>query len=194
MNGSASMGHDLPASIGAYYGALALKGNAQRIICLAGDGSIMMNIQELQTIASLSIPVKVFVLDNGGYLSIRSSQTNFFKRCAGESAKNGVNLPDFTQLAAGFGLKAIQIASHTCAQTIADFIAAPGPGLAHVILDSTQGFEPRMSSKQQADGSIVSPSLEDMYPFLSQQEMEQNIYYANNQEDKIKYHQQEVMV
>ena len=179
-SGSASMGHDLPAAIGAYYGALALKGKAQRIICLAGDGSVMMNIQELQTIVSQQIPIKIFVLDNGGYLSIRSSQNNFFGRLTGESEASGVVLPNFTNIAEAFGLKTVRIETASCENEIAAFIAESGPGLAHVILDPTQGFEPRMSSRQLPDGSIVSPSLEDMFPFLSKEEMESNRYIPPN--------------
>ena len=193
-SGSASMGHDLPAALGAYYGALALKGHAQRVICIAGDGSIMMNIQELQTIASHKIPIKIFVLDNGGYLSIRSSQNNFFNRLTGESAASGVSFPDFTKIAEGFGLKTVKIQSLSCQKEIAAFINDSGPGLAHVVLDSTQGFEPRMSSKQQADGTIVSPSLEDMHPFLSSEEMEDNIYRPALQERLPNSAEQEVVV
>jgi acetolactate synthase-1/2/3 large subunit len=101
-SGSASMGYDLPAAIGAWFGALAARGSQRRIICLAGDGSIMMNLQELQTIAQHRLPIKIFVLDNRGYLSIRTSQANFFGRLAGADPDSGVTLPDFVAVATAF--------------------------------------------------------------------------------------------
>ncbi len=175
-SGSASMGYDLPAAIGAWFGALASRGKQKRIVCLAGDGSIMMNLQELQTIAHHRLPIKIFVLDNNGYLSIRTSQTNFFKRVAGESPESGVSFPDFVAVAMAFGIPASRIEGQpeleTAIQTILD---ADGPYLAQVILDPNQQFEPRMSSRQLEDGQIVSASLEDMYPFLSREELASNM-------------------
>ena len=173
-SGSASMGYDLPAAIGAYFGALAERGKQQRIICLAGDGSIMMNLQELQTIAHHRIPVKIFVLNNRGYLSMRTSQTNFFGRLAGEGPDSGVSFPDFVAVATAFGIPARRIASADFSQHIEEVLAAPGPCLCDVILDESQGFEPRMSSRRLDDGSIVTPPLEDMFPFLDRDELAEN--------------------
>jgi thiamine pyrophosphate-dependent acetolactate synthase large subunit-like protein len=110
-SGSASMGYDLPAAIGAYFGAVATRGTQRRVICLAGDGSIMMNLQELQTIAQHGLPIKIFVLDNRGYLSIRTSQTNFFGRLAGADPDSGVSLPDFVAVATAFGIPARRLDS-----------------------------------------------------------------------------------
>jgi acetolactate synthase-1/2/3 large subunit len=173
-SGSASMGYDLPAAIGSYYGAVAERGEQQRVICLAGDGSIMLNSQELQTLASFNIPVKVIVLNNDGYLSIRGSQTNFFKRKTGESQHSGIGFPNFVKLAEAYGLSAKQLSKHEFVDELAEFLDSPGPGLLEVILDPEQGFEPRISSRQLADGSIVSPALEDMFPFLDEAEMQAN--------------------
>ncbi|MBF0134904.1 MAG: thiamine pyrophosphate-binding protein [Magnetococcales bacterium] len=177
-SGSASMGHDLPCAIGSYYGAIRQRGQQRRIICLAGDGSLMLNVQELQTVVSFNIPIKIVVLDNGGYLSIRSTQQNFFGRLAGESPHTGVKFPDFVKLAFAFGLPATRLEGLLSERGLSDFLAAPGPGLLHVVLDPSQGFEPRMSSRQLPDGTIVSPRLEDMYPFLDPDELASNLFAA----------------
>jgi acetolactate synthase-1/2/3 large subunit len=179
-SGSASMGYDVPAAIGASFGALAARGKPQRIICLAGDGSIMMNLQELQTIAWHRLPVKIFVLNNRGYLSIRSSQANFFSRLVGESPDNGVGFPDFVAVATAFGIPARRVAGADFAASIDEVLTAEGPQLCDVILDPSQGFEPRMSSRKLPDGSIVTPPLEDMFPFLDRAELARNCWPADD--------------
>jgi acetolactate synthase-1/2/3 large subunit len=179
-SGSASMGYDLPAAIGAYLGALHARGAQRRVICLAGDGSLQMNIQELQTVAYYKLPVKIFVLDNQGYLSIRSSQRNFFNRCVGEGPEDGVGLPDYAKVALAYGIPGITLDAANAATSLDEILASSGPCLCHVHLDGEQGFEPRMSSRQLPDGTIVSPALEDMYPFLSRDELAQNMLYEND--------------
>ncbi len=170
-SGAASMGHDLPAAIGA---AVAREG--RRVICIAGDGSIQLNIQELQTLVHHQLPVKIFVLENGGYLSIRQTQSNFFGKLVGESPASGTSFPDTARLAAAYGLPAISIGSQRDFVSLAGFLDAPGPGLCQVHLDPTQEFEPRLKSRQLADGTMVSPNLEDMYPFLDPAEVEANLF------------------
>jgi acetolactate synthase I/II/III large subunit len=171
-SGSASMGYDIPAAIGA---AFALRdappAEGGRVWALAGDGSAQMNIQELQTIAHYQLPLKVIVLNNEGYLSIRSSQANFFKRLAGEGPKSGVTFPDFTKIGAAYGLPSVRIEGERFEQALREAIEAPGPGLIEVMLDPEQGFEPRVSSRQLPDGTIQSPQLEDMHPFLPADEL-----------------------
>lgn len=174
-SGCASMGYDLPAAIGAYYGALAARDKQRRVICLAGDGSIMMNLQELQTIAYQGLPIKIFVLDNNGYLSIRTSQSNFFKRCTGESPQTGVGFPDFVALASAFGIPASKLQGEDFELALPHILDKSGPHLCQVVLDEKQQFEPRMSSRQLDDGRIVTPSIEDMYPFLDREELARNM-------------------
>ncbi len=169
-SGSASMGYELPAAIGA---AVAREG--KRVICLAGDGSIQLNIQELQTIVHYQLPVKIFVLDNNGYLSIRQTQSNFFGKLVGESPASGVSFPDMTKVAAAYGLPAMRLESANDFSAIDELLKAPGPALCHVRLDPTQEFEPRLKSRQLPDGKMVSPNLEDMYPFLPPEELEENL-------------------
>lgn len=178
-SGSASMGYDLPAAIGAWFGAIAQRGRQHRIVCLAGDGSIMMNIQELQTIAHHRIPIKIFVLNNRGYLSIQQSQKNFFGRLSGEGPESGVSFPDFVAVATAFGIPAQRLNGADFLEPLRAVLATPGPMLVDVILDETQGFEPRMSSRKLPDGSIVSPPLEDMFPFLDRDELASNMIDQN---------------
>ncbi len=174
-SGSASMGYDLPAAIGAWFGAVAERETQKRIICLAGDGSIMMNLQELQTIAHHRLPIKIFVLNNRGYLSMRTSQKNFFGRLAGEGPDNGVSFPDFVAVAGAFGIPARRLASADFPAGLAEALASDGPYLCDVVLDEAQGFEPRTSSRKLDDGSIVTPPLEDMFPFLDRAELAANM-------------------
>lgn len=173
-SGDASMGYDIPASIGAAFAA-----PGQRIICLAGDGSGMLNIQELQTIAHHQLPIKVFLLNNGGYLSIRMTQGNFFKgNFVGEGPRSGVSFPDFVRVADAFGLKSTRLEGRDFEEGLDAFLASEGPGLCEVMLDPDQQFEPKLSSRQLPDGKIVSASLEDMAPFLDREELESNMLVA----------------
>ena len=160
-SGSASMGYDLPAAIGASFAA-----PDKTIICLAGDGSIQMNIQELATIAYHKLPIKIFVLSNGGYLSIRSTQANFFKRLIGEGPESGVGFPDFERVAEGYGIPAAKLDTSKPKEHMKDLLGKPGPMLVVVELDRNQGFEPKLSSKRLEDGTMVTAPLEDMAPFL----------------------------
>jgi acetolactate synthase-1/2/3 large subunit len=170
-SGDASMGYDIPASIGAAFG-----GHGRRVICLAGDGSGHLNIQELQTIKHHNLPIKIFVLNNGGYLSMRLTQGSFFKgNFIGESARSGISFPDYVKVAVAYGLAAARFESANFGPLLDDFLAAPGPALCEVMLDPAQGFEPRLSSRQLPDGRIVTASFEDMAPFLSREELAQNM-------------------
>jgi acetolactate synthase-1/2/3 large subunit len=169
-SGCASMGYDLPAALGA-----AVAGEGKRVICFAGDGSIQLNIQELQTMVHHRLPVKIFVLNNGGYLSIRSSQQTFFKDFIGEGPLSGVSFPDMVRIANAYGLKAIRIEHKPFVSDIDEALRADGPVLCDVIVDPKQGFEPRMKSSALPDGTIVSPCLEDMFPFLDRAELERNM-------------------
>jgi acetolactate synthase-1/2/3 large subunit len=176
-SGSASMGYDLPAAVGA---AVARDGG--RVICLAGDGSIQFNIQELQTIAHHRLPIKIFVLNNGGYLSIRQTQSNFFGNLMGESAGSGVSFPDIVKVACAYGLHAARIESGADLASIPDILAASGPVLCEVKLDPAQEFEPRLKSRQLPDGRLVSPDLENMYPFLDPEELASNLLNPRTRE------------
>ncbi len=173
--GSASMGYDLPAAVGA-----AFARPDARTICLAGEGSVMLNLQELQTVVHHRLPIKIIVLNNGGYLSIRSTQKNFFNRLVGEGPESGVTFPDFVRVGEAFGLPSIRLENPSFAEALARFLAEPGPGLAEVILDPEQLFEPKLSSRQLADGRMVTANLEDMAPFLDRDELKSNLLYPED--------------
>jgi acetolactate synthase-1/2/3 large subunit len=169
-SGSASMGYDLPAAIG-----VAVARNA-RTICIAGDGSLQMNVQELQTIAGYNLPIKVFVLNNGGYLSIRQTQTGFFEgRRIGESPESGVTFPRMAKIGAAYGIASFTIEKVADLDIVRRELESAGPTLFDVYLDPAQGFEPRLRSRILPDGTILTPNLEDMYPFLSPEELASNM-------------------
>ncbi len=168
--GNASMGYDLPAAIGA-----AIAHHGKRIICIAGDGSIQLNIQELQTVVHNVLPIKIFVLNNGGYLSMRTTQEKFFGRYIGESPQSGVSFPDIVGLAQAYGLQSMRIEGEGFETIMKNALNLSGPVLCEIMLDSLQPFEPKLSSEQLPDGRMVSKPLEDMYPFLSREEFESNM-------------------
>lgn len=171
-SGNASMGYDVPAAIGACI-ALGL----QRVICLAGDGSLMQNIQELAVIAYQNYPIKIFLLNNQGYHSIRQTQQNFFgEPLVGVGEDSGLGFPDFAALARGFGLPYNRVDSHEGLEAaIAEALQAEGPHICEIMLRLDQAFAPKLSSKRLADGRMVTKPLEDMAPFLSAEEMAENM-------------------
>lgn len=177
-SGSASMGHDLPAAIGA---AVAREG--KRVICLAGDGSVQLNIQELQTIVHHRLPITIFVLNNDGYLSIRSTQKNFFGKQMGSGPASGVSFPDMVKIATAYGIESARIEGPNFAGQLESVLSRPGPFLAEVLLDREQTFEPRLSSRQLPDGRIVTAPLEDMFPFLEREELQRNLLIPNMDTD-----------
>jgi acetolactate synthase-1/2/3 large subunit len=169
-SGSASMGYDLPAAIGA-----AVARGGKRVICLAGDGSLQMNIQELQTLRHLGLPVKLFVLNNGGYLSIKQTQNAFFGQAVGSGPESGVSFPDFRAVASAYGLPASRVEEPDFRARIEEVLAATGPFVCEVMIDGKQGFEPKLSSRRLPDGRMISASLEDMAPFLDREELQSNM-------------------
>jgi acetolactate synthase-1/2/3 large subunit len=172
-SGCASMGYDVPAAIGAWHAS----GKTGRIICIAGDGSIMMNIQELQTIIGQRIPVKIFLLNNDGYHSIRQTQQNYFPdNVVGCGPESGVTFPDFQKIGAAFGFETRRSVAHAdLAETIRLTLDGPGAQLCEVILDKAQPFAPKLSSRRLEDGRMVTSALEDLAPFLSREEMADNM-------------------
>ena len=166
-SGSASMGYDIPAALGA-----AIANPKARVICLAGDGSSMMNIQELETISNLNLNVIVFILNNDGYLSIKQTQRNFFKREAGSSSQSGLSFPDFKKLGEVFGFRSIDLKKANWEAELGVFMQEPGPSLCNADLDVHQEFEPRLKSKM-VDGVITTPELDDMYPFMDAEQLAQ---------------------
>tara|TARA_B110001452_G_scaffold266826_1_gene274744 strand:- start:3581 stop:4792 length:1212 start_codon:yes stop_codon:yes gene_type:complete len=161
-SGSASMGFELPASIGA-----AIADRKKKIICLAGDGSIMMNLQELQTIKSLNLNIIIFLINNDGYLSIKQTQKNFFGKEHGSSPKSGLTFPNFLKIAKSFNIQSYDLKHKNWEKQLKKIIALKkGPLFVNINVDTKQEFEPKLKSKT-VNNKIVTPSLENMYPFLS---------------------------
>lgn len=166
-SGCASMGYGLPAALGA---AVALKG--RRVICLEGDGSIMMNIQELPTLKYYSLNIKIFIYNNNGYHSIRQMQkNNFGEPLVGVNRENGVAIPDYKKLAAAFEIPYYQIMNQSNAKkVIRETLETDGVVICEVFVDEEQSFVPKSASKVLPDGRIESPSIDDMAPFLERDE------------------------
>ena len=164
-SGCASMGYDLPAALGA-----AVADPERKVICFAGDGSVMMNIQEFQTLAASGLNVLVVILDNGGYLSIKQTQTNFFGRFHGSNPASGITFPNFARVAESFGLLTKELDPLHWRSELQEVLDAIGPRVIIAKLDQEQEFEPRLKSKM-VDGVIRTPVLEDMYPHLPSEEL-----------------------
>ena len=171
-SGCAAMGYGLPSAIGACFSS-----KKNRVICLEGDGSIQLNIQELQTVVHHQLPLKIFIFNNDGYLSIRTTQNNFFNgHLVGEGPKSGVTLPDMVRIAEAYGIKTCRIsAQDDLAEKIKDVLDSPGPVLCDILIQPDQLFVPRTSSQRLPDGRMVSKPLEDMYPFLDRDEFLSNM-------------------
>jgi len=167
----ATMGYTLPASIGV---ATATKA---RVIGVTGDGSLQFNIQELQTLAHYKLPVKLFVLNNEGYLSIRYTQERFFaKRLIGEGPETGVSCPDVEKIAAAYGIQYFRARKNDeLEKTLNAAIAAEGPVLCEIMTPKDQLIIPTVSSAKRPDGTMVSKPIEDMYPFLDRKEFSENM-------------------
>ena len=171
-SGNASMGFGLPAAIGACYQA-----RGRNVVCIEGDGSIMMNLQELQTIVFNKLPIKLFVINNNGYSSIRQTQRNYFEgRMTGSGVESGVSVPDFVGVGKAFGLKTKRITNpKTMEDEIKEVLNSDGAVLCEVMTEKEYAFLPKLSSGKLPDGTMVSASLEDMFPFLDRKEFEENM-------------------
>ena len=174
----ASMGYDLPAAIGACVAAFEDGKEHEDVILLTGDGSIQMNLQELQTIIHHRMPIKIFLINNGGYRSIRQTQKNFFgEPLVGIGVDSGdLSFPNMGKLSQAYGYPYIS-AHHNSqlAEAIEKTLLVEGPAICEVFVTTDQNFEPKSSAKRMPDGTLTSPPLEDLSPFLPEEEMEANM-------------------
>ena len=174
-NAVASMGYGLPAAIG-----LCIAAGRKETICLEGDGSIMMNLQELQTVITNKLPIKVFLVNNEGYHSIRLTQNNLFK----EYSKVGIGpesgdlaFPSFEKIADAFGYPYSRvITGNELEDAMKKAVDADSPAFVEVYTDTEQVWAPKSSARREPDGSLSSPPLEDLAPFLSREELAENMY------------------
>jgi acetolactate synthase I/II/III large subunit len=170
--GLGAMGYGIPSAI-----AACLANGRRRTVCVDGDGGFQFNIQDLETVARLQLPIKFFVLNNDGYASIRASQKNYFGQASiGCDARTGLTVPDIAKVAASYGLGHAVIENQAHLRTdVRRVLATPGPVVCDVRVIPDESREPRLSSVQRADGSFVSKPLEDLYPFLDREEFLANM-------------------
>jgi acetolactate synthase-1/2/3 large subunit len=161
--GLGEMGYGLPAAIGASFAR-----NRGEVMCLNCDGGMMLNLQELQTIAHHKLPIKLFIFNNDGYLMIKHTQNSLFKTgYVGTDKSSGVSCPDFSKIAAAFDMPAYQIRNWgECDETLAKIQAATGPVICEVFMHPEQLFTPKLSLVAKEDGTLVSPPLEDLSPLV----------------------------
>lgn len=166
-----SMGYGLPAAIGACIGA-----GLRETVCVDGDGGIQMNIQELATVEHLGLPIKLFILSNEGYSSIRTSQKRWFGRVTAADASTGMKLPDITKVAAAYGLPTHRITDQAnLRDEVRKVLDTPGPIVCEVCCQPEEPRVPSTASGQRKDGSLYSKPLEDLWPFLDREEFLANM-------------------
>lgn len=170
-SGCAAMGYGFPAAIGA-----CVARGGERVICLDGDGSFQMNLQELQTVVYNKLNLKILYLNNNGYHSIRQTQTNLFKGqpLVGVCDGTGLSFPEAERLAYAYQIPFIKVTREEDIPALIEAMEADGPLFAEIVVDETQNFAPKLSSKVLPDGKIVSPEIDDMFPFLERDEYESN--------------------
>jgi acetolactate synthase-1/2/3 large subunit len=173
------MGFGLPAAIG-----VCLAKGRRRTVCVDGDGGFQFNIQELETVRRLQLPIKFFVLNNDGYASIRASQTNFFGEARlGCDAKSGLTLPELSRVAGAYGISSVVMEDQSELRAqVAHVLAMPGPVVCDVRVIPDEVRAPRLSSYQKPDGTMVSRPLEDLWPFLPRAEFLANMMVAPREE------------
>ncbi len=169
--GTGSMGLALPQGIGACFA----NGRAPTVV-VEGDGSFQLNVQELQTIVTHDLPLKIFVLNNGGFASIRLSQNRHFGGLIAADASSGMALPDVRRVADAYGIPTRIIEGHANMESrIAEVLAMPGPVICEVVIAPNETRAPAIASRQREDGTMASTALEDLWPFLSREELRENM-------------------
>jgi acetolactate synthase-1/2/3 large subunit len=169
--GFASMGFGIPASIG-----VCVARGKRRVMCITGDGSFQQNIQELQSVVHHKLPIKIFVINNNGYLSIRYTQSRYFKRFIGEGPTSGVTFPETGKIAKAYGIKFFKADNNAGLDHILDAtISYKGPVICEIVTPPRQLIIPTVASSRKEDGTMVSRPLEDMFPFLNRKEFKKNM-------------------
>ena len=167
----ADMGFTIPASIGA-----AISSDSQNVIGITGDGSFQMNIQELQTIVNYNLPIKIFVLNNGGYLSIRNTMDKFFEsRYYGTDSGSGLTFPELEKIAYAYGLPFHKLKDSKDLESLNEILETKGPALIEVVCPFKQDIVPSLASRKNEEGKLTSQPLENMFPFLDDEEFKKEM-------------------
>jgi len=180
--GLGEMGYGLPAAIGASFA-----GKKSPVLCLNCDGGMMMNLQELQTIAHHKLPIKILIFNNDGYLMIKNTQKGLFKgRFAGTNKDSGVTCPDFAKLADAFGFPKYQIKTwDDVSSELPKFLnEVDGPSICEVFMHPEQPCVPKLGIALTPEGKIVSPPLEDLSPLLDRETMKENMIIGLHEKSK----------
>lgn len=174
-----SMGYGLPAAIGA-----CVANSRRRTILVDGDGSLQPQLQELETIKRENLPIKIIVVNNGGYSSIRVSQSRYFDRLVGADETSGLSLPSFLKLAEAYGIPYCQFNDYaSLGSGLSLALASDGPTICEIFVPEEEDRVPRLANLQREDGSMVSKPLEDMFPFLPREEFLENMIISPIPED-----------
>lgn len=166
-SGLSSMGFGLPGSIGASFA-----NPKKTIICIAGDGGFMFNLQELQTIKHYKLPIKIFVLENKGYLTMQLMQKNHFKKLTGSDPNSGISIPDLRKIAKGFDLDYFKLNTKNIDNQIEKVLSNKKPMLIEVNMPKFQPLIPRMQTQLRKDGSFIDPDFDNLFPYLPVDELE----------------------
>ena len=171
-SGHAPMGWGLPAAVGACYAS-----KNQRIICLAGEGGFQMNIQELATVMHNKLPIKIFILNNGGYLTIKQTQQHGFNsRIMGANSQSGLSFPDYKKIAQSHKMEYIKIKNNKNLKSkIKKTLSGNKPIICELMIDPDQEQMPKAINKRITSTKIVATKYEDQYPFLSSKEIQKNM-------------------
>ena len=171
-SGHAPMGWGLPAAVGACYAS-----KKRRIICLVGEGGLQMNIQELATIMHNKLPIKIFIYNNGGYLTIKQTQQlGFGSRIMGSNSNSGISFPDYRKIAQSHKIKYMKIVNNkNLKKKINKILIGNKPMICELMLDHNQEQMPKVINRRMPGGKSVATKYEDMYPFLSSAEIQENM-------------------
>lgn len=179
--GLGEMGFGLPSAIGASFAT-----HKGEVLCLNCDGGMMMNLQELQTVVHHALPIKIIIFNNDGYLMIKHTQKSVLRgRYAGTDKNSGVSCPDYSKLATAFGIPSHQIRSwEDFDAEMPKVFAAKGPVVCEVFIAPEQFFHPKLGLAIQSDGSLISPPLEDLSPFLPRTVLKENLLVPLHEKSK----------
>jgi acetolactate synthase-1/2/3 large subunit len=179
--GLGEMGFGLPAAIGASFAL-----DRGEVMCLNCDGGMMLNLQELQTIAHHRLPIKIFVFNNDGYLMIKHTQNALFNAdFVGTNKASGVSCPDFSKIGAAFNLPTYQVNNwEECDSVLEAVQSADGPLICEVFMHPEQLFSPKLSLVVKEDGSLVSPPLEDLSPLLPREKIKRAMLVGVHEKSK----------
>ena len=171
-SGFAAMGWGLPAAVGA-----CVANHSKRTICISGDGGLQLNLQELATIMHNTLPIKLFVLNNNGYLTIKQTQEyGFSGRLMGCNQETGLSFPDILKLAEAYKIRYVRLDNQeNLKREVKQVVDYEGPVVCEIIMDPDQQQIPKVLNRRNPDGTMETVSIEDMYPYLPREELEENM-------------------